>query len=141
MTVDLLGKATVGSLAGSDVRSGGGIMSFKAGSARDSRIFAAIRPDRTALPQSRGDFLSGDAQIRTVSVRGTFSNVLIAASVVGKAALGRVSSANGGTPFGLAVDRAKSASGTTDSAGSFKLSRLDDPSGSTAFGDLAIRVV
>jgi hypothetical protein len=141
VTVELLGKAKVGTLAGSDVRSANGITSFSAGSARDSRIFGGVRPDRTTLPESRGDFVSGTAQLRSVSIRGPFSNVLIAASVVGKAALGLVSSANGGTPFGLTADRAASASGTTDTAGRFRLSRLDDPAGSTSFGDLAIRVV
>jgi len=79
--------------------------------------------------------------IRGVSVKGTFSNTLVAAPTIGRAAPGTVSSpANGGVAFGVAADRIQTVSAVT-SSGVLRRARLDDPAGSVLEQDFAVRVI
>ena len=145
MNVGSLGKASVGgALVGSDIRAAGSIASITAGSVRDSRIFAGVRPDVAGLPASAGDFANGSAQIKALSVKGrspaALVNTHIAAPNVGKVTLGGVTTANNGAPFGIAAGRLDSLRATTP-AGPLTLSRLDDPAESILAEDFHVRVV
>ncbi len=146
VTARTIGKAKVGgALAGSDVRAADAIGAFTVGSARDSRVFAGVFAEVTGLPASVDDFDNDFATIKSFAVKGrsgaTFSNTLVAAPVVGKATLGSVVAANGGTAFGLATDFTRSATGATDAGGPFRLSNLEDPGEDAAAGDFRVRTL
>jgi hypothetical protein len=141
VTTGTLIRARVGSLAGSDVRATDAIGTMTAGSARDSRIFSGVQSGLTTLPDSADDFSNPAAVLRGVSVKGTFSNTLVAAPTIGRAALGTVSSAsNGGSLFGVAADRIQAVVAATPS-GVVRRARLDDPAGSVLEQDFAVRVI
>ena len=142
---DTIGKITAGRLNGSEIRTTGNIASITATSAAASTIFAGVRTDVLTLPDSADDFANPGASIASITFKGktpgSFSNTLVAAGVLGKVSLGTITSANGGVSFGAAGLSMKSASGTTDSTGAFKKSKLDDPTGSLVAGDFNLRVL
>jgi hypothetical protein len=145
LNVGELGKLTVsGAMTGSDVRATGNIGTVRAGSMRDSRVFAGVRSAVTTLPDSADDF-AAPATIRSVTVSGrtagSFSNTLIAASEIGRASLGAVATANNGTPFGVAADRIASVSATGATGDRIRLRALDEPGESITEGDFVLRVL
>ena len=140
VTAGQLFKGRFGSLVGSDVRAGDVIGTITAGAMSNSRVFAGVAPAVSNLPAAAADFDRAAATIRAVSVRGTFSNSLIAAPTIGRASLGTVSStANGAVPFGVAADGILSMSALTPS-GRLRLARLVDPSQSVLQEDFNVRV-
>jgi hypothetical protein len=140
-----IGKITAGSLNGSEIRASGSIASVAATSAAASTIFAGVRSDLLTLPDSIDDFADPGAEIKTITFKGktpgSFSNTLIAGAFLGKVSLGTIASANNTVAFGVAGLSMKSATGTTDTAGPFKKSKLDDPSGSLTAGDFKLRLL
>ena len=95
----------------------------------------------TTLPDSADDFSNPAAVIRAVSVKGAFSNTLVAAPTIGRAALGAVAAAaNGGSACGVAADRIQAVAAVTPS-GVLRRARLDDPAGSVLEQDFAVRVI
>jgi hypothetical protein len=140
VTTGTLIRAKVGSLAGSDVRAANAIGTMTAGAARDSRIFSGVASGFTTLPDSADDFSNPAAVIRGVSVKGAFSNTLVAAPTIGRASLGQVAPANGGSVFGVAADRVQTVAAVTPS-GVIRRARLDDPAGSVLEQDFAVRVI
>jgi hypothetical protein len=130
-----LGKLSVrGALVGSDVRVEGNIGSVRVGSASNSRVFAGVRSDVTTLPAAAADFASGAAIGSFRS--GAFGNTLVAATSLGKVLLGAVTTANGGTPFGVAADAVRSISTPT-----LRLKNLSDPAATQRDGDFYVRIV
>ena len=115
-----------GALSGSDIRADGSIGTVTAGTMANSRIFAGVPGTLATLPASAAEFSNPGASIKAVSVRGAFSNTLIAAPTIGRASLGAVTPANGGVEFGLAADRAQSVSALMPTQ-RLRLSRLDAP--------------
>ena len=60
-----VGKVTVrGALTSSEIRAAGSIGSVTVGSATDSLIYAGVRPDLAALPDSLDDFANPAASIK-----------------------------------------------------------------------------
>jgi hypothetical protein len=140
VTTGCLLKARFGSLVGSDVLAANDIGTITAGAVSDSRVFAGVQPAVTTLPAAATDFANPAGFIRSVSVRGPFSNSLVAAPTVGRASQGVVSVNNGGAAFGVAADRLQALSATTPS-GHRRLARLDDPASSIVEGDFNVRLV
>ena len=94
----------------------------------------------TTLPDSADDFSNPAAVLRGVTVKGTFSNTLVAAPTIGRAALGTIASdGNGGVAFGIAGNRIQTVSALTP-AGPLRRS-ADDPAGSVLEQDFAVRVI
>jgi hypothetical protein len=143
ITAGTIGKITIGgALSGAAIRSEQVIAGLTVGSITDSLVFAGITG--TALPDSIDDF-NPAGEIKAFSVKskvaGAFSDTLIAAATVGKAALSAIASANAGSPFGLAALSAKSVTGATDVGGPFKKSNVTDPAASIIAGDFALRLL
>jgi hypothetical protein len=102
--VSTLGKFQVGSLTASAIRASQSIDTVTAGNASNSFIFAAIQPTLMAMPSVASDF-TASGNIKSVNIRGTFSNTQIAAWHIGAANLRSVQTSNGGTPFGVAGNK------------------------------------
>jgi hypothetical protein len=126
-----------GALVGASIRTAGNIGKVTAGGMSDSAILAGV--NGAALPQSSAGFANAGAEIKGVTIKGTFSNSAVAAPTIGKLALGTVQPANNGTPLGVAADSVKSLTATA--GGALRLSKLTDPSDSTTFQDFVVRIV
>jgi chitinase len=149
MTADvvagLLGKVSVGgAIQGATIRSDGDIASIRAGAMHDSAVYAGVRSDLTGMPTAVGDFVH-DALIKSLSVSGktagSFSDTVIAAQDLGKISLGSVTTANNGTPFGVAADRIASVSSTLGAGGKVSLKKLDAPADSQTQDDFNLRLI
>jgi peptidyl-prolyl cis-trans isomerase A (cyclophilin A) len=101
-----LGKVTVGgAITGTKIIVAGNITSVTAGALSQSTIYAGVAQTvtPTTLPAQGSDFAS-PALIGSVKVKTSTDATNIAASNLGKLALGTVTTGNAGTPFGLAAD-------------------------------------
>jgi uncharacterized delta-60 repeat protein len=134
-----IGNAKFGSLTGARLISGSGIGKVAAGAITGSRIFAAVTDANGGLPAALDGFSDTATLLAGVSVKGTFSNSLIAAPIIGKASLRTVDPANGGSPFGIAADTIRSASASAN--GRITSKNATDPTQSVGQGDFVIRVV
>ena len=103
VSADTIDHISAGTLQSAAIRATTSIASIFAGAAADSLIFAGV-PTVTTMPSAPSDF-SGASLIKSVRVRGSFSNTQIAAWNVGDVVLGQIVPANGGKPFGIAADR------------------------------------
>jgi hypothetical protein len=104
VSVDTIGRVVVGNLVSSAIRASTSITSVTAGSAQDSEIFSGVQLALGTLPAVAGDFSNTASVIKSVTVRGGFSNTQIAAWNIGTVTLNNVTTANGGTPFGIAAN-------------------------------------
>jgi hypothetical protein len=143
---DSIGKVTAGgALRNADLRTVGNIGSVTVASAADSFVFAGVRADLFALPDSLDDFANPAATLRSFTVKGkaaTFSNTRVAAPAVGKAVLGGATiGTTAGNPFGLAADRLTSVVGSTSVNGPYKLSKRDEPGSGVGLIDFAVLVL
>ena len=107
MAVDVIGNVHVGTLSGAAIRATNSIGSFIAGSALNSEIYAGVNSTLTTLPATAADFASQTGSIKTVTVRGAFSNTQIAAWNLGTLMLNNIQTNNNGTPFGIAGNNLK----------------------------------
>lgn len=101
--VGTLGKLTSkGAITNSTVHSTGNIGSVAASTLTGSTIFAGVAtlPGGQALPAAASDF-AASASISSLRTK-TFTNSDVAAQTLGRFTLGQVTTANGGTPFGIA---------------------------------------
>jgi hypothetical protein len=128
-----------GALAGSSIRTAGNVGKVTAAGMSGSQILAGV--NGTALPQTAGDFANAGASIAGVTIKGTFSDSIVAAPSIGKAALGTVQTANNAATFGVAADNVKSLTATAGTLGGVRLSKLGDPSGSTTEQDFVVRIL
>lgn len=108
-----LSRMSVGSLTASAIRASSAIGTVNAGTATGSLIFAGVQNTVTAMPTASSDF-TGSQAIKSVNVRGTFSNTQIAAWNVGNINLRAVQGSNGGTPFGVAGNHVANVQATVD---------------------------
>jgi hypothetical protein len=146
VSADTIGKIVVsGALNGAEIRATGSIGALTAASAADSIVFAGVRPDVSALPDSLDDFANPAASIKAVTFKARtapFSNTRIAAPTIGKAALANATVGTAtGNLFGLAADRFSSVTGATSVNGAYKLSKRDGPGSGLAMIDFAIVVL
>ena len=100
-----VGHLSVGTLNGSAVRVDTSIAAITAASAVNSEIFVSITPSETALPSTASSFVTESGSLKTISVRGAFSNTQIAAWDIGTVTLNDLQTSNNGTPFGIAANR------------------------------------
>jgi cyclophilin family peptidyl-prolyl cis-trans isomerase len=143
-----IGKVTVGGAASNvTVRANGNITSVTAGSFNAATIYAGIAEsvNPVTLPTTTAQFAS-QASIGSVTSKSTSADTNVAASKVGKLNLGTVTTANNGTPFGVAGDQVASLRATIGStrANFKKLETQEDVTAQAAgltLEDLDINVV
>ena len=101
-------------LLDSQVQSTGNIGSVVVGGATGSELFAGVSGALTTLPTTIADFLT-PLSIKSFASRGTtpFADTLIAASTIGSVGLRNVTTANNGTPFGVAASSLATFTDTT----------------------------
>ena len=143
---DTIGKVSAGgTLSGAEIRATSSIGTVTVASAADSFVFAGVRPDLLALPDSLDDFVNPAASIRSVTLKAKgapFSNTRVAAPTIGKAVLGNATVGTmEGNPFGLAADRLTSVMGATNISGVYKLAKRDQPGTGLGSVDFAIVVL
>jgi hypothetical protein len=102
VSVNAIKKFTVGTLTASAVRAATSIDTFTAGSATGSKIFAGVASSVNAMPTSGTQFTAGS--IKTLNIRGVFSNTQVAAFTITKVNIGALQPSNNGTPFGIATN-------------------------------------
>lgn len=112
-----------GAVTNSTVRSNGRLGNIQADSLNGANFLAGIATN-SVLPSTAGEFVT-QAAINNVRVRTSTANSNIAASTLGRVALGQVQLANNGTAFGLASDRIVSVTGQAGTAVPFRLRNLD----------------
>jgi peptidyl-prolyl cis-trans isomerase A (cyclophilin A) len=88
-----------GAISASSINSAGNITSVTAASLAASNIFAGVISN--SLPTSSSD-LNTTSVIKTVTIRGGYTNSDIAGASLGQINLHSIASTNGGVPFGLA---------------------------------------
>jgi hypothetical protein len=108
VSVNTIGQMTVGNLTSSAVRANVSISALTAASAADSEIFVGISPTLSTLPAAAGDFSSQTGLLKSITVRGAFSDTQIAAWSITNVKLNDVQTANNGTAFGVAANAIKS---------------------------------
>ena len=111
----------------------------------DERSFAALRMTSVGEGTDAGahytDAGSGlEAPLTAFAVRGPFSNTLIAAPTIGRATLGRVSTGNNATSFGVAADTLRSLAAITPTQ-RLRLARAETPDASVVEADFAVRIL
>jgi len=99
-----IGHLNVGTLNGSAVRADTSIAAITAASAVNSEIFVAVTPSETALPSTASNFVAESGLLKSIIVRGAFSNTQIAAWDIGTVTLDKLQTSNNGTPFGIAAN-------------------------------------
>jgi hypothetical protein len=147
ITAASLSKLTVGgSLSGAEIRTTGNIGSVTVGgSATDDIVFAGVRSDLAALPTTTSDFTNPASSIKSFTLRNrtaTFNETRIAAGAVGKASLGVAQiSATTGNTYGVSADAVASVTGSTNTEGPYKRSRLKDPADGFAVINFAVTLL
>lgn len=140
----LLKNLLVGSsLNGVILDSNGTINSIIVGNVNDSQVFAGVitLPPGQPLPDSASDF-SASASIKSLRVKGSFSNSDIAAQSLGHLSLGKLQTSNGGAAFGLAAHTVAAVSGFDQTTSSkISLKNLSSSVASTSFEDFLVRLL
>jgi hypothetical protein len=108
VSADTIEQMTVGNLSSSAIRANVSITNLSTGTAAGSEIFVGIQSTLTTLPAATTDFSSQTGLLKSITVRGAFSNTQIAAWNIGNVRLNNVQTANSGIPFGVAADTIKS---------------------------------
>jgi peptidyl-prolyl cis-trans isomerase A (cyclophilin A) len=127
-----IGKVTIsGAATNSIIRAAGNITSVTAASFASTTIYAGVADSVNAvtLPAQASDFASA-ASIGSVTSKSTSADANIAASQLGKLNLGTVTTANNGTPFGVAADKITSVTATIGGTKA-NLKKLDNPQDAT----------
>lgn len=130
-----------GALTGSTIRATGVIGKVTAAAMSSSRVLAGVADNGAALPESLADFTSASAAISGVTIKGTFSDSVISAPSIGKAALGTVQTANNGVSFGLVADRIASLAASNAALGTLRRSKLEETSQSLAAEDFIVHLL
>jgi peptidyl-prolyl cis-trans isomerase A (cyclophilin A) len=132
LNVGTIKSLKAGSISNADLFARGTIGKVTTGNVTNSNFFSAV-PAAT-LPAAAGDLAEG-GNIAGLTVKGTFTASNVAAETLGKLNLGTVTTANGGTAFGVAGNTIASAT-----AGATKVTRATEPSQSVDTEDFKIRV-
>lgn len=142
ITAGGIGRMNVGTLSGSAVRVTNAITSVTAGAATNSEIFVNVNSTLTTLPASPSDFVAESGSLKSIVVRGAFSNTLIAAWDVGPVTLNNIQTSNGGTPFGLTANSLAHFRGVPAGGKPIVLSKVFAPYSPISLGgDAVIRIV
>ncbi|MCP4713286.1 MAG: hypothetical protein GY869_32045, partial [Planctomycetes bacterium] len=145
-TLVALSKLTVtGTMDNVDVLAQSGIGNVSAGRILDSNIFAGVNNSVTQLPTAAGDF-DAVAAIKSIKLKGIsgsaiwFDNANIAASVLGKVAVGFAQTDNSSVEFGVAAQQFKQLA-YKDATQSLKAKNLADLAVFNGIGDLVVRIL
>jgi hypothetical protein len=138
--VGVLTKFQTGSITASAIRASTSIDTLTTGNATGSEIFAGVQSSVTAMPVTAADFTTS-ASIKTINIRGTFSNSQIAGWNISSVNLRSIQTSNGGTVFGIAGNKIDSVRSTAN--GKAQLSKgLFSPLASISLGgDALIRLI
>lgn len=137
-----INRLNVGTLSSSAIRVSNSIGTLTANSTQNSEIFVSINPTLTSLPAATTDFASESGSIKSITVRGAFSNTQIAAWSVGNVTLDDIQTNNGGTPFGVTADTLNHFRGVPAGGKAIILSKLFAPYNPTSLGgDAVVRIV
>ena len=110
-----IGSVTVGAaISGVSLETVDSIGPITAKGIANSIFFAGMSNTLTTLPTASTDFENKSASIASVrsTANGGFSNTLIAAWRIGSVNVGKITTANGGVPFGVSGDQIASVIGT-----------------------------
>ncbi len=141
---DLTTLSVGGTIADATVRAAGGIGTVTAAAVTGSTIFAGVTPALTTLPAAASDF-AATAGILSFTVTGnaaaSFADSDVAAAALGRVAVRRVATANGGTPFGFASDTLASFTDVEPGVATFRWTPKEPTSKLTFNGDFAVRLL
>jgi hypothetical protein len=89
VNAESLAKFLAGDVSGDEIRASGDIGSVKVNSMLNVILFAGIRPDLSTAPTTTADFLTDQADVKSVVVKTFFDSSYVAAGgTIGKANLG-----------------------------------------------------
>lgn len=138
----VIGHLKMGTLASSAIRASSAINSVTATTVQGSEIFVNVTPTLATLPASTSGFVAEDGSLKSILVRGAFSNTQIAAWNIGTVGLKAIQTSNGGTAFGLTADTLAHFRGVPSGGKPIILSRVFAPYNTTSLGgDAVIRIV
>ena len=133
-------KGMIGSVI---LNASGNLSNIAAGSMSNDRIFAGVGPlaSGQVLPNFPTDFATNDT-INNVRVKNSFANTNISAETLGNLSLGRITTSNNATTFGVAGHSIK-AVGATDTTTGKKISlhKLTATTDSTNFEDFVVKLL
>jgi|GEM_PF-1530029 len=121
----------------------GNLSNVAAGSMSNDRIFAGVGTlaSGQALPNFPTDFVTNDT-INNVRVKNSFANTNISAETLGNLTLGRITTSNSGTTFGVAGHSIKAVAGTDTTTGKkIALHKLTATTDSTNFEDFVVKLL
>jgi len=121
----------------------GNLSNVAAGSMSNDRIFAGVGTlaSGQALPNFPTDFVANDT-INNVRVKNSFANTNISAETLGNLTLGRITTSNGGTTFGVAGHSIKAVAATDTTTGKkISLHKLTATTDSTNFEDFVVKLL
>ncbi len=133
--------AAKGSIRHADWRIGGDVKSIAAARIDDTRVFVAVAPDFTILPDSAQQFVSGRGTIGAISCTVGSVDTLISAPTIGTLKLGRLSAAQSGRILGVAARSVKSVAAVQVSGAKVALASLNNPAQSRAIDSLTLRLI
>ena len=143
-TTDVRSLVVGGTLAGSTIRTAGGVGAVTARAVTGSSLLAGVAG--TGLPTSAADF-AASADILSFSVTGlpggasSFADSDVAAAILGRVSVRDVTTADGGTPFGFAADSLASFTDAEPGVATFRWTPRDPTSKLAFAGDFAVRVL
>ena len=142
VNVTTLGNMSVGTLTSSAIRAANSINSFSAGSTVNSEIFAGVQTNVTTLPAAPTDFANTASVFKSLTVRGAFSNTMIAGWTMTNVTLNDVQTNNGGKPFGITANSIKHVKSTAPGAKTIVLTNIFAPLAAQPLGgDATIRII
>jgi len=133
-------KGMIGSVI---LNASGNLSNVAAGSMSNDRIFAGVGTlaSGQALPNFPTDFVTNDT-INNVRVKNSFANTNISAETLGNLSLGRITTSNTGTTFGVAGHSIKAVAATDTTTGKkISLHKLTATTDSTNFEDFVVKLL
>ncbi len=125
------------------INASGNLSNVAAGSMSNDRIFAGVGTlaSGQALPNFPTDFVTNDT-INNIRVKNSFANTNISAETLGNLSLGRITTSNTGTTFGVAGHSIKAVAATDTTTGKkISLHKLTATTDSTNFEDFVVKLL
>jgi len=132
-----------GAISSVNLNAAGNLSNINAGSMSNDVIFAGVGPlaSGQALPNFPTDFVTNDT-INNVRVKNSFANTNISAETLGNLSLGRITTSNTGTTFGVAGHSIKAVAATDTTTGKkISLHKLTATTDSTNFEDFVVKLL
>jgi len=132
-----------GAITSVTLNASGNLLNVASGSMSNDVIFAGVAPlpSGQPLPNFPTDFAANDT-INNIRVKNAFSNTNISAETLGNLTLGKATTSNNGTTFGVAGHSIKAVAATDTTTGKkISLHKLTATTDSTNFEDFVVKLL